>query len=125
MTRYLALWMSYEDTIRVVDLKIRGSRFLTVRKEVRASEQQLLDINEFMHPRIEEVCETLLVNIGRWLAQLHFIHHTVRRLMHKGRVIKTSSLLGFFNSICWRVGVVAAVALCAINRRMGGSKIGS
>ncbi len=107
MTRYLALWMSYEDTIRVADLKIRGSRFLRVRKEVRASEQQLLDINEFMHPRIEEICETLPANIGRWLARPHFIHRTVRRLMQKGRVIKTSSLWGFFQLYLlarWRCG---------------------
>ncbi|CAB3800492.1 hypothetical protein LMG28614_05191 [Paraburkholderia ultramafica] len=32
--RHLALWMSYEDTIRVADLKTRGSRFARVRGEV-------------------------------------------------------------------------------------------
>ena len=37
--RYLALWMTYEDAIRVADLKIRRSRFDRVRKEVRAGDR--------------------------------------------------------------------------------------
>jgi len=38
--RSLALWMSFEDTIRVADLKTRGSRFARVREEIRAPAQQ-------------------------------------------------------------------------------------
>ena len=34
--------MSYEDTIRVADLKTRGSRFERVHKEVRAQANQVL-----------------------------------------------------------------------------------
>jgi indolepyruvate ferredoxin oxidoreductase beta subunit len=34
--RQLALWMSYEDIVRVADLKTRASRFERVRKEVGA-----------------------------------------------------------------------------------------
>ena len=48
--RYLALWMCYEDAVRVADLKIRRSRFERVQKEVRASADQLVRINEFLHP---------------------------------------------------------------------------
>jgi indolepyruvate ferredoxin oxidoreductase, beta subunit len=35
VARHLALWMSYEDTARVADLKTRGTRFERVRGEVR------------------------------------------------------------------------------------------
>ncbi|MBL7373573.1 hypothetical protein INQ23_30085, partial [Escherichia coli] len=61
----LALWMSYEDTIRVADLKVRASRFARVRGEVRAKDDQIVQLTEYMHPRLEEICETLPAGIGR------------------------------------------------------------
>jgi len=93
--RHLALWMSYEDTIRVADLKTRGARFERVRSEVQAQADQLLAINEFMHPRIEEICETLPARFGRWLAKPHWLNRFVRRWTQSGRVIRTSSLPGY------------------------------
>lgn len=93
--RHLALWMSYEDTIRVADLKTRASRFERVRGEVRAQSDQLLAINEFMHPRIEEICDTLPAGLGRWLAKPHAVHRLVKRHTKAGRVVKTSSLRGY------------------------------
>jgi indolepyruvate ferredoxin oxidoreductase beta subunit len=93
--RHLALWMSYEDTIRVADLKTRGSRFERVRDEVRAQADQVLAINEFMHPRIEEICETLPAPFGRWLARPHWVNRFVRRFTQSGRVVTTSSLRGY------------------------------
>lgn len=93
--RHLALWMSYEDTIRVADLKTRGSRFERVRDEVRAQSDQLLAINEFMHPRLEEICETLPAALGRWLMRPHWVHRLVRRFTSAGRIVTTSSLRGY------------------------------
>lgn len=87
--------MSYEDTIRVADLKTRGARFERVRDEVQAQSNQLLEINEFMHPRIEEICETLPAALGRWLAKPHWVHGLVKRCTQSGRVIRTSSLGGY------------------------------
>lgn len=98
--RYLALWMSYEDTIRVADLKTRRARFERVRAEVRAGAGQLLDINEFMHPRVEEIADTLPTALGRWLMATGWANALVRRLAHKGRVIRTSSLRGFLLLYC-------------------------
>ncbi|MBP0631123.1 indolepyruvate oxidoreductase subunit beta family protein [Cupriavidus sp. AcVe19-1a] len=99
--RHLALWMSYEDTIRVADLKTRDSRFARVRGEVRANEKQLLAINEFMHPRLEEICETLPAGLGRWLMKPHFVHRLVGRFTAAGRVVTTSSLRGYL--MLWAV----------------------
>ncbi|HYS13559.1 MAG TPA: indolepyruvate oxidoreductase subunit beta family protein, partial [Burkholderiaceae bacterium] len=67
LARHLALWMSYEDTIRVADLKTRDTRLSRVRAEVRATNEQLLSIQEYLHPRLEEVCDTLPVVLGHWL----------------------------------------------------------
>ena len=65
--RSLALWMTFEDTIRVADLKTRASRFVRVRDEIRADPGQLFGITEFMKPRVQEIAGTLPVSIGRWL----------------------------------------------------------
>ncbi len=93
--RYLALWMSYEDTIRVADLKTRASRFARVQAEVGVKADQQLAIREFMHPRVEEICDTLPAGLGRWLAQPNWAHRLVARFAQKGRVVSTSSTGGF------------------------------
>ncbi len=93
--RHLALWMTYEDTIRVADLKTRSSRFARVRDEVRTEDGQLLEINEYMHPRVEEICDTLPAGLGRWLAGSGTPRRIVERYTRKGRVIPTTSLGGF------------------------------
>jgi len=93
--RHLALWMSYEDTIRVAELKTRASRFDRVRSEVRVQDEQLLAINEFMHPRLQEICETLPAAIGRRLERSGWPRRLVERCTRRGRVVTTSSLRGF------------------------------
>jgi indolepyruvate ferredoxin oxidoreductase beta subunit len=65
--RSLALWMTFEDTIRVADLKTRASRFVRVREEIRADPGQIFGITEFMKPRVEEIAGTLPAGLGRWL----------------------------------------------------------
>jgi indolepyruvate ferredoxin oxidoreductase beta subunit len=87
--------MSYEDTIRVADLKTRSSRFARVQGEVGVKADQQLAIREFMHPRVEEICDTLPAGLGRWLAQPNWAHRLVARLAQKGRVVSTSSTGGF------------------------------
>ncbi|HKB53328.1 MAG TPA: indolepyruvate oxidoreductase subunit beta family protein [Ramlibacter sp.] len=93
--RHLALWMSYEDTIRVAELKTRGTRFERVQGEVRAGKDQILDISEYMHPRLEEICDTLPAGVGRLLLKSGWPRRFVERFTRGGRVIRTTSLRGF------------------------------
>lgn len=93
--RHLALWMTYEDTIRVAQLKTRASRFERVRGEVRVQGDQMLAIKEYMHPRLQEICETLPAAFGRWLLASGWPRRLVERFTQRGRVITTSSLRGF------------------------------
>lgn len=93
--RHLALWMSYEDTVRVADLKTRRARFARVSQEVSLSETQLIDIHEFMHPRLEEIADTLPACLGRWLLRSKSARAVVGLFTQKGRVVQTSSLRGF------------------------------
>jgi indolepyruvate ferredoxin oxidoreductase, beta subunit len=93
--RHLALWMSYEDTIRVADLKTRASRFERVEGEVKLQPGQLLAIHEYMHPRLQEICETLPAGLGRWLLASGAPRRFVERFTQAGRVVDTTSLRGF------------------------------
>ena len=65
--RYLALWMSYEDAIRVADLKTRRERFERVRREARATSRQVLRIHDYLYPRVGEIADILPAPAGRWL----------------------------------------------------------
>ena len=93
--RHLALWMSYEDTARVAALKIRSSRFERVRSEVRAADDQVMAIDEYLHPRPQEIAETLPASIGRWIERPGVVRRFVERMTERGRVVTTSSLRGF------------------------------
>jgi indolepyruvate ferredoxin oxidoreductase beta subunit len=93
--RHLALWMSYEDTVRVADLKTRRSRFERVAAEVRLVDGQVLDIGEFLHPRVEEIADTLPAGVGRWLLASPRARAFVGRFTREGRVVQTSSIRGF------------------------------
>jgi indolepyruvate ferredoxin oxidoreductase beta subunit len=95
LARQLALGMAYEDTIRVAELKIRGSRFDKVRAEVGLKDGQLLEIAEFMHPRTQEIAETLPAPLGRLILNARPLRALMDRLTRKGRVVKTTSLAGF------------------------------
>jgi len=93
--RHLALWMSYEDTVRVADLKTRRSRFQRVGGEVKLAQAQHLGINEFLHPRIEEIADTLPASMGRWLLATKWARACVEPFTRKGRIVQTSSIRGY------------------------------
>ncbi|MCB5363808.1 indolepyruvate oxidoreductase subunit beta family protein [Pusillimonas sp. CC-YST705] len=93
--RHLALWMTFEDTIRVAELKIRPSRFERVRKEHQPKPDQLLHINEFFHPRAEEIVDTVPAGLGRWIQRNRWAHNLLERHTRKGRVIRSNQLGGF------------------------------
>lgn len=93
--RELALGMAYEDTVRVAELKIRPSRFARVRAEVQAADGQIIEIAEFLHPRVQEIADTLPAGLGRWLLNTGWARRFVERRTSKGRVVKTSTIRGF------------------------------
>ena len=93
--RHLALWMAYEDTIRVADLKVRASRSARVAREVRIGDGQLLRITEYMHPRLQEVCETLPAPIGRFILSHDGVRRRLEPLFRRGRHVRTTGLRWF------------------------------
>lgn len=93
--RHLALWMTYEDAIRVADLKTRRTRFDRVAGEVRLAGDQLLQIKEFMHPRIEEIADILPAGFGRWLLATRWARSVLVPFTRSGKIVQTSSLRGY------------------------------
>jgi len=65
--RQLALWMSYEDIIRVADLKTRRSRFARVRREVGAKDGEPVAVVDHLKPGVEELASILPPGLGRRL----------------------------------------------------------
>ena len=92
--RSLALWMSFEDTIRVADLKTRPTRFARVRDEIRAAPDQLFGITEFMKPRVAEIAGTLPARLGNWVLGSPRICRLLDRWT-SGKQVRTRTISGF------------------------------
>ncbi|MEP7244763.1 MAG: indolepyruvate oxidoreductase subunit beta family protein [Gammaproteobacteria bacterium] len=93
--RSLALWMSFEDTIRVADLKTRPARFERVREEIRAAPDQLFGISEFMKPGVAEIAGTLPAGIGTWVLASPRICRLLERWTG-GKQVRTRTIHGYF-----------------------------
>jgi indolepyruvate ferredoxin oxidoreductase, beta subunit len=92
--RALALWMSFEDVMRVAQVKTRAGRAERIRREVRADPKDLVEVREFVKPRVEEICGTLPAGLGRRLMASPRAQRALTRFT-AGRRISTSTISGF------------------------------
>jgi indolepyruvate ferredoxin oxidoreductase beta subunit len=93
--KYIANAMCYDDVIRVADLKTRAGRLDRIRTEMGVTDNHVLHLTEFMHPRAEEVVGMLPARLGakvaaspKWMARLD-------RWFNKGRRVRTDSLSAY------------------------------
>ena len=92
--RQLALWMCFEDIIRVADLKTRRTRIERVRAEVRAKPGQPVAITEFLKPGVDEWCSLLPAWLARPILRAAD-RGGWRRRLNVGLHVRTSSVSGF------------------------------
>jgi indolepyruvate ferredoxin oxidoreductase beta subunit len=93
--RYTALWMTYEDTIRVAAIKVRARRFDRIHKEARVKNEQVVGIMEFLHPQVQEVADTLPTALGKWVLRSKPINALINRVSGNGIKVNTTSAFGY------------------------------
>ena len=102
VARHLANWMSYEDIIRVADLKTRSSRFARVRREVGAKEHEPVVVIDYLKPGVEEFASVLPHFLGKRL-----VSWAERRgkldAYNVGMHVRTSGLPGYLlvRTLAW------------------------
>ncbi len=90
--RFLALWMAYEDVIRVADLKSRPERIARVRREVGARDDEPIVVREFLKPGVDEIAAILPPSLaGRLLA---WARRRARTTFSEGVQLATTSVHG-------------------------------
>ena len=92
--RRLAVWMTYEDAIRVADLKTRRARFERIRRENAAPAGSVVVVTDYLKPDLDELYGILPAAIGAPIARW------AERRWPDGRPtigqhVKTTSVLGF------------------------------
>jgi indolepyruvate ferredoxin oxidoreductase beta subunit len=105
--RHLALWMAFDDIVRVAELKCRVSRFERVRGEVRAGDGELLRIHDHFKPGIAEFAALLPASLAATLTRWD------RRRVARG---KTSFALPIKLPSHTVIGLLALRALAACKR---------
>lgn len=92
--RYLALRMTYEDVMRVADLKTRSERFAAVRSESKARAHEPIHITEYLKPGPEEFCALL----PPWAGNAFLAWLRKRGLEHRfnvGIYVRSHTITGF------------------------------
>jgi indolepyruvate ferredoxin oxidoreductase, beta subunit len=99
--RFLALRMSYEDIIRVADLKTRAERTSRVRSEAGAKPDEPVVTTEFLKPGLEEMTAMLPPSIGRRLMEAA-VRRNWQDKLNVGIYLRTSNVSGFL--LLWTMG---------------------
>jgi len=100
VARYLAVWMTYEDAIRVADLKTRAERFERIEADARAP-GALVNVTDYLKPDLDEI-----YGILPYAVVAPFARWAERRWPHGrpsfGQHVKTTTVLGFLR--LWWLG---------------------
>ena len=90
--RSLALWMAYEDVIRVADLKSRTARFERIGTEVGAQPDEPLIVRDFLKPGVDEIAAILPPALARRLTG--WAARRGRKTFSDGIRLQTSAVSG-------------------------------
>jgi indolepyruvate ferredoxin oxidoreductase beta subunit len=93
--KYIANAMAYDDIIRVADIKTRRPRFDRIRAEMGATQNQVMQLTEYFHPRAEEIAGLLPAKLGARIEGNRKAMARLDRWFGKGRRLRTDSLPAF------------------------------
>lgn len=93
VARHLAVWMTYEDAIRVAQAKTRASRFARIRAESRAPQAEI-EITDYLKPDLDEIWgvlpHRLVAPFARWA-----LHRWPHGRPTVGQHVRTTTVTGF------------------------------
>jgi indolepyruvate ferredoxin oxidoreductase beta subunit len=92
--RWLAVAMSYDDVIRVAELKTRLQRTQRLREEVGAGADEVVGSVEFFHPRIEEIYGLLPASWGRWIEGVTPLKKLLLAVIGDGKRLRPHTITG-------------------------------
>jgi indolepyruvate ferredoxin oxidoreductase, beta subunit len=92
--RWIAVAMSYDDVIRVADLKTRAERSARVRREVGAGDDDVVGTEEYFHPRLDELAGLLPRVWADRLDRAPRLRGWLAPRLDRGRRIRTHTLRG-------------------------------
>jgi indolepyruvate ferredoxin oxidoreductase beta subunit len=101
--RHLAVRMSYEDVIRVAQVKIDPARFSTIARDMNVQPEQTFTVTEFLKPGIEEFCSVLPPWLASPVLALAERYPALGRA-HWGMAVNTASIFGY-----WRFHLLAGL----------------
>ncbi len=93
--KYIANAMTYDDLIRVADIKTRKSRFNRIKKENGLTEDKILHIIEYFHPGGREFCSLLPAGIGGYVEGSPKLFGKIDWLVNRGRRVRTDTMFWF------------------------------
>ncbi len=93
--RWIAVAMAYDDPIRVADLKTRPTRTTRLHTEIAATQAQVIETTEFMHPRVDELLATLPAKLGARLERSPLARRLLKTAFERPRRVRTNTLWGF------------------------------
>lgn len=91
MVRRLASWMTYEDVIRVAQLKTRPGRLASIRRELGLDDKAPLSVIEFLKPGREEFASLMPPSVGNMVIKDHTSTSTSGLRLR----LPTTSVFGF------------------------------
>jgi len=92
---WIAVAMSYDDVIRVADLKIRATRFARIRGEISANTQDVSGSEEYFHPRLEEVMGLLPQSWANRLDHMPCLAQWLAQRLDQGWRIRSHTVSGY------------------------------
>ncbi|MFN4277829.1 MAG: indolepyruvate oxidoreductase subunit beta family protein [Ferrovibrio sp.] len=94
VARHLALRMSFEDVIRVAQLKLKPERFAAIEREQRVKPGQPYAVAEFLKPGVEEIAGLLPPALARRVLSVSERRDWSRHL-HVGMTVQSNRIGGY------------------------------
>jgi indolepyruvate ferredoxin oxidoreductase beta subunit len=112
--RRLAVWMTYEDAIRVADLKTRRARFVRIRRENAAPAGAVVVVTDYLKPDLDELYGILPAAVGGPIARWAERRWPAGRPTI-GQRVRTTSVLGFLR--VWLLARLRGLRPASLRRR--------